>query len=100
MSARAKPILSRISIKFIIARLAAGIPVMITVITISFIVMRFAPGGPFEREKPLPPQIRQNLERQYNLDKPILPLYRSSPNTPEHSKDVELERRFEARLVP
>lgn len=96
MSARAKPILSRISIKFIIARLAAGIPVMITVITISFIVMRFAPGGPFEREKPLPPQIRQNLERQYNLDKPILPLYRSSPNTPEHSKDVELERRFEA----
>jgi len=33
--------------------------------------MRVAPGGPFDREKQLPPEIEANILKAYNLDKPI-----------------------------
>jgi oligopeptide transport system permease protein len=33
--------------------------------------MHLVPGGPFDREKELPPTVMANLERKYNLDKPI-----------------------------
>ena len=33
--------------------------------------MRLAPGGPFDREKQLPPEIEANILRAYNLDKPL-----------------------------
>lgn len=33
--------------------------------------MRLAPGGPFDREKQLPPEIEANVLKAYNLDKPI-----------------------------
>jgi len=33
--------------------------------------MRLAPGGPFDREKQLPPEIEANILKAYNLDKPI-----------------------------
>jgi oligopeptide transport system permease protein len=39
------------------------------VFTITFTLMRAVPGGPFDKEKSVPPEIRHNLERRYNLDK-------------------------------
>jgi oligopeptide transport system permease protein len=33
------------------------------------------PGGPFDRERVVPPEIKRNLERRYNLDKPPLVQY-------------------------
>lgn len=33
--------------------------------------MRFAPGGPFNLERPLPPQTMENLMRTYHLDEPL-----------------------------
>ncbi len=33
--------------------------------------MRLAPGGPFDREKQLPPEIEANILKAYNLDKPL-----------------------------
>jgi oligopeptide transport system permease protein len=38
-------------------------------------MMRVAPGGPFDQERPLPPDILRNVERAYHLDKPILQQY-------------------------
>ena len=34
-----------------------------------------APGGPFDTEKPLPPEIRANLDAKYHLDEPLLQQY-------------------------
>lgn len=34
-------------------------------------MMRLAPGGPFDREKSLPPEIEANILKAYNLDKPL-----------------------------
>ena len=44
---------------------------MWAVFTVSFILMRSVPGGPFDREKAVAPEIKRNLERRYNLDKPV-----------------------------
>ena len=37
--------------------------------------MRLAPGGPFDGERRLPPEIEANLLAAYNLDKPIIQQY-------------------------
>jgi oligopeptide transport system permease protein len=38
-------------------------------------MMRLAPGGPFDQERPLPPEIRANIERAYHLDEPLWQQY-------------------------
>jgi oligopeptide transport system permease protein len=52
-------------------RLAQSIPTLFIVITISFFLMRLAPGGPFDGERKLPPEIEANILAAYNLDKPL-----------------------------
>ncbi|MBA3482890.1 MAG: ABC transporter permease [Pirellulales bacterium] len=45
------------------------------VFTVTFLLMRAVPGGPFDRERVVPPEIKRNMERRYNLDKPPLTQY-------------------------
>jgi len=40
------------------------------VFTVTFVLMRSVPGGPFDRERVVPPEIQRNMERRYDLDKP------------------------------
>jgi len=47
------------------------VPTLFIVVTISFFLMRFAPGGPFNLERPLPPQTMANLMKTYQLDQPL-----------------------------
>lgn len=56
---------------FVLRRLASAVPTLFIVVTISFFLMRFAPGGPFNLERPLPPQTMANLMRTYQLDQPL-----------------------------
>ncbi|WP_075291808.1 oligopeptide ABC transporter permease OppB [Pararhizobium arenae] len=58
-------------ISFVLRRLASAVPTLFIVVTISFFLMRFAPGGPFNLERPLPPQTMANLMRTYQLDQPL-----------------------------
>src|SRR5947209_19221056 len=54
------------------ARRIAGILVtLFIIVTASFFIVRLAPGGPFDQEQALPPQIRANLDRLYGLDQPL-----------------------------
>jgi ABC-type dipeptide/oligopeptide/nickel transport system permease component len=62
-------------INFIGKRLFWLLITMWAVFTVSFILMRSVPGGPFDREKAVAPEIKRNLERRYNLDKPVLVQY-------------------------
>jgi oligopeptide transport system permease protein len=41
------------------------------VITATFILAHAIPGGPFDREKALPDEVRKNIEARYNLDKSL-----------------------------
>ena len=45
------------------------------VFTVSFFLMRAVPGGPFDRERQLDPQVEANLRARYQLDKPIWQQY-------------------------
>lgn len=56
---------------FIIRRLVWIALVLWVVFTISFFLMRSVPGGPFDRERQLEPEIRANIERRYHLDEPL-----------------------------
>lgn len=54
--------------RFVARRLFAGAAVLWVVATLTFALLRFLPGGPFDKEKTLPPEILRNLERRYALD--------------------------------
>jgi oligopeptide transport system permease protein len=58
-----------------ITRIAGAIPTLLILITISFFLIRVAPGGPFDSEKDLPPEIQKNLEAKYHLDEPLYKQY-------------------------
>ncbi|MCG8643525.1 MAG: oligopeptide ABC transporter permease OppB [Desulfobacterales bacterium] len=58
-------------LSYIIRRLLSAIPTLFIIITIAFFMMRAAPGGPFDRERQLPPEIEANILKAYNLDKPV-----------------------------
>jgi oligopeptide transport system permease protein len=58
-------------------RLAGAIPTLLVIVTAAFFLMRVAPGGPFDQEQALPPEIAANLEAAYGLDQPMLVQYRN-----------------------
>src|ERR1700750_185067 len=61
----------RTMLRFIGRRLLVAIPTLFLVITLAFFMMRAAPGGPFDTDRRLPPQIEQNLRARYGLDAPL-----------------------------
>ena len=61
--------------QYIVRRFLGLIPTLFVIVTISFFIIRIAPGGPFDREKELPQQVLENIEKKYNMDKPLLVQY-------------------------
>lgn len=53
---------------FFARRLASMIGVLLCVLTLTFVLLRLAPGGPFARERKLPPAIEQQLMAKYRLE--------------------------------
>jgi oligopeptide transport system permease protein len=58
-------------LRYALRRIAGIVPTLLIIITVSFFVVRLAPGGPFDQEQTLSPQVRANLDRAYGLDRPI-----------------------------
>lgn len=56
---------------FIARRITWMLIVLFFISIITFALMRSVPGGPFAREKEVPPQVLAALEAKYNLDAPI-----------------------------
>jgi oligopeptide transport system permease protein len=59
-------------IRFIICRALQGIIVIAAVISITFLIIRLGPGSPFARDREMPAYVKENLERIYGLDKPLI----------------------------
>lgn len=57
--------------QLILRRLATAIPTLAVILIASFLLMRFAPGGPFDGERPLDEATRAALAAQYGLDQPL-----------------------------
>jgi oligopeptide transport system permease protein len=56
---------------FLLKRLFHGLAVIWVVTTFTFLLLRLAPGGPFDRERRLPPEVLANIEAKYHLDEPL-----------------------------
>jgi oligopeptide transport system permease protein len=62
-------------LRYFLTRLAGAVPTLFIIVTISFFLIRAAPGGPFDQEQSLPPEIMANLESAYGLNQPVLTQY-------------------------
>ena len=52
-------------------RLLGAIPTLLILIAVAFFMIRAAPGGPFDTERNLLPEIEANLRATYHLDEPL-----------------------------
>ena len=59
-------------IVWFLRRLAVAVPTLLVLIVVSYLLMYAAPGGPFDTERALPPEVMANLERKYGLDQPLV----------------------------
>ena len=62
-------------LSYAIRRLLGAIPTLFIIITVAFFMMRIAPGGPFDSQRRLPPEIEHNIKAAYDLDKPVYRQY-------------------------
>jgi oligopeptide transport system permease protein len=61
--------------RFALRRLLGIGPTLFAIVTVAFFLIRLAPGGPFDEEQTVPPEIRANLQSAYGLDQPVLVQY-------------------------
>ncbi|AVM68990.1 peptide ABC transporter permease [Lachnospiraceae bacterium oral taxon 500] len=57
--------------RYILKRIAMTFLTLFIIILLTFIFMHAVPGGPFTREKQLPPKVQEALNQKYHLDDPL-----------------------------
>jgi len=62
-------------LRLLLKRCLHGLLVLWVVATVTFLLLRLAPGGPFDSERKLPPEVIANLEAKYHLDEPLWQQY-------------------------
>ncbi len=58
-------------IRFVLRRLLEALPVLFIIAALTFVMVRQVPGGPFDREKEIPAEVKQALNAYYGLDQPL-----------------------------
>jgi oligopeptide transport system permease protein len=56
---------------FLIKRLLQAVPVLMLVTVVTFFLIHAAPGGPFDQERKVSPEILKHLNARYHLDEPV-----------------------------
>jgi oligopeptide transport system permease protein len=62
-------------LRYLTGRLLGMLPTLFVIVTLSFLILRLAPGGPFDQEQGLTPEVRANLDRAYGLDQSLAAQY-------------------------
>jgi oligopeptide transport system permease protein len=57
--------------RFLLRRLLTAIPTLLVIATLAFMLLHLTPGGPFDSDKVLVPQIQHAIESRYHLDEPL-----------------------------
>ena len=60
---------------YALRRLLGAMPTLFIIVTLTFFMMRAAPGGPFDSQRRLPPEVEHNIKAAYDLDKPLYQQY-------------------------
>jgi oligopeptide transport system permease protein len=56
---------------YVLRRLMYAVPTLLVIITLAFALLHAAPGGPFDAEKVMLPEIRASIEATYHLDEAV-----------------------------
>lgn len=56
---------------FALRRLLSAIPTLLILMAAVFFLLRAAPGGPFDDERALPPEVQAQVAAAYHLDEPL-----------------------------
>ena len=83
---------------FILRRVVSLLFVLFCVVSITFLLIRLAPGGPFDRERKIPPQIEKELLAKYRLDGTLWEQYRGYMWDLLHG-DLRLSTKYRNRSV-
>lgn len=59
-------------LNYTLRRLGLAVPTLFVIVVAAFFLMRAAPGGPFDAEADLEPEVLENIRAAYDLDKPLL----------------------------
>jgi oligopeptide transport system permease protein len=62
-------------INYTLRRIVIAVPTLFIIATAAFFLMHAAPGGPFDAEADLEPEVLENIRAAYDLDKPVLTQY-------------------------
>ncbi len=57
--------------KYVVKRVLLAVVTLFIICGITFFAMNAIPGGPFDGEKAVSPEVKAAMERRYNLDKPL-----------------------------
>jgi len=58
-------------LNFTLKRLLSTVPTLLVLVTLVFFLLRAAPGGPFDEERTLPPEVQAQIAAVYHLDEPL-----------------------------
>ena len=58
-------------LRYALLRLLGAIPTLLLVIVLAFLMVHAAPGGPFDDERALAPEIEANIAKAYHLDESL-----------------------------
>ena len=62
-------------LRFLFRRLLVAVPTLLAVVTLAFFMMHAAPGGPFDGERALTPEVERHVKAKYHLDLPVWQQY-------------------------
>lgn len=57
--------------RYLLRRLLTAIPTLLVIATLAFMLLHLTPGGPFDADKIMTPQIQRSIEARYHLDEPL-----------------------------
>ncbi len=60
---------------YVLKRLVGVIVLLLVIASLVFVLLRTLPGGPFDEERSLPPEIKANIQAKYHLDAPLYEQY-------------------------
>jgi oligopeptide transport system permease protein len=58
-------------LRYLLRRLLGAIPTLLVIATLAFLLLHAAPGGPFDADKRMLPEIQQAIEARYHLNEPL-----------------------------
>jgi oligopeptide transport system permease protein len=61
--------------RYLAGRLLTAIPTLLVIATLAFMLLHLTPGGPFDSDRILTPQIERSIAARYHLDEPLWQQY-------------------------